>query len=149
MGVSTPSGAFCDRVFQTMLRDVDTPAGTLGCDVLIVGRQQLKDTGIYTFAHDVIPRCLAAHRPRLLVPVIVDRFTPHRYARDLAAWQHAREVGVAVVVFEYGLLRECRTEGGSEEKLVDIARAANETAKTSTSPVAWLTGNALSVDVRW
>jgi hypothetical protein len=146
LGVAAPVAAFCDRVFGVPLRDIETPADAVGCDVLIVGRQQLRDTGIYQFAHDLIPRCLALHRPQLLVPVIADHFDPHRYARDFESWSNARKLGVAVVVFEFGVWREHKSERGAAEAFVGIARAANEAAKTSTSPLGWLSGSTLKLD---
>ncbi|MDP2343019.1 MAG: hypothetical protein Q8O67_18830 [Deltaproteobacteria bacterium] len=146
LGVAAPVAAFCNSVFGTALLDVESPAESVGCDVLIVGRQQLTDTGIYRFAHDVIPRCLALHRPQLLVPVIADRYEPHRYARDFEAWQAARMLGVAVVVFEFGIWREHKSELGAVEAFVGIARAANVAAKTSSSPLSWLSGSVLTVD---
>ena len=145
LGVAAPVAAFCDRVFGSPLRDIDDVADSAGCEVLIVGRQQLLETGVYQFAHDVIPRCMAVHRPRILVPVIADRFEPHRYARDFEAWDKARQQGVAVVVFEFGVWREHKGERGAEETFANTARAANEAAKTSTSPLAWLSGVGLSL----
>lgn len=140
LGVSRPVAVFCDSVFGTSAVDVDDPADTAGCDVLIVGRQQLRDTGIYSFAHDVIPRCLEVHRPGLLIAVIPDHFERHRYARDLTAWQHAKKQGVGVAVFEFGVLRERK----DDPALVAIARTNSEAAKSSSSPLAWLSGAVLS-----
>ena len=144
LGVSEPVAAFCERVFGAALRDVDDAIDSVGCDVLVVGRQQLRDTGVYSFAHDVIPRCLALHKPPLLVPVIADRFDAHRYARDLEAWTSAQRLGVGVVVFELGVLRERRAAAGGDEQLAALARSVNEQAKTSTTPLTWLSGVALS-----
>lgn len=143
LGVSVPVAAFCDRVFGVPLLDVDDPGDTAACDVLIVGRQQLKATGIYSFAHDIIPRCLAVDVPPLLVATIPDRFDPLRYARDVAAWNAAVAAGAAVVVFEVGVLRDERDNGASEDDLVARAKKTQALAPEKKEPLAWLTGQTL------
>lgn len=143
LGVSMPVAAFCDKVFGHSCVDVDDPQQTLGCDVLIVGRQQLHDTGVYSFAHDVIPRCLKVHRPALLVAVIPDRFDAARYAKDVAAWNEACASGVAVVVFELGALRELKETGRDDTRLVALAQATNSEAATQKRPLAWLNATPL------
>ncbi len=140
LGVSVPVAAFCDRVFGAACVDVDDANDTDGADVLIVGRQRLRDTGIYSFAHDVIPRCLLVHVPPLVVAVIPDRFHPLRYARDSAAWLAAVAVGAAVVVLELGVLRDERDAGASDDDLAAAAKNTQRLAAEKKTPLAWLTG---------
>lgn len=140
LGVSAPVAAFCDRVFGVACVDVDDAKDTDGADVVVVGRQRLRETGIYSFAHDVIPRVLAVRVPPLLVAVIPDRFDPLRYARDLAAWNAAAAAGAAVVVFELGVLRDEREAGANDDDLVAAAKHAQQLAAQAGAPRAWLTG---------
>lgn len=140
LGVAVPVAAFCARVFGVDCVDVDDEADTVGADVLVVGRQRLRDTGVYSFAHDVIPRCLARHVPPLLVAVLADRFDEARYARDQRAWQAGVKAGAAVVVFELGVLREKREAGVNDDDLVAVARRTQARAAEERRPLLWLTG---------
>ena len=140
LGVSVPVAAFCDRVFGASLVDVDDPAATVGADVVVVGRQRLLDNGVYSFAHDVIPRCLKVHLPSLLVAVLPDRFDAVRYAKDLVAYRDACARGVAVVVFELGVWRDGKDAGADEAHVMAEAQRALQVARETMRPLAWLSG---------
>lgn len=139
LGVATQVAVLVASYFDNVIDDVAEPGETAGADILIVGRQALAGTS-YRFASDVIPLCLAVHRPKLLVATLPDRFDAHRYAKDRGVWGEACALGVPVVVLEVGLLRELRNNGLPESEIVAKLRLHHQQATAGLTPTLWLSG---------
>jgi len=78
-------------------------------DVLVIGRQRLREDGVTVFGYDILDQ-VAERCPPRVVYVLPDRFDERRYARDLDSWRRAAKRGTRVVVIGVAQLREVGNE---------------------------------------
>lgn len=122
LGVSVPVARFVELVVGRAPEEIEeVDAIDAGADVLVVGRQQLREPTV-RYGKDVLDEGLE-RLPRTIIYVLPDRYAEHRYAADKASWQRVVARGGRVLVLEVATLREL-----GEPAAVSAARTVFETA---------------------